>query len=218
MTLTILCAAAAYLLGSIPFGKFIAEKAAHVDITQRGSKNIGATNVAREVGLKWGLLTLALDLLKGLLPVLLYGSRPPQDLPSAGLAVVGLCALLGHQFSIFRRFRGGKGVATALGVFLGVNPLACLSALLVFLLTVYKWDYVSLGSILAACAMPPLLALFGSPPGIVVGSLAAAALIVLKHRENLQRLVSGTEAKWKNRASTPTGRSACPTRRRSRSR
>jgi glycerol-3-phosphate acyltransferase PlsY len=110
----------AYLLGSIPFGKLIAKRVAHINITQRGSGNIGATNVARELGITWGLVTLLLDMLKGFLPVFLYAHYILQ----AGiefetcLSAIGLAALLGHQFSIFMRFRGGKGVATAIGIYL----------------------------------------------------------------------------------------------------
>ena len=191
----------AYLLGSVPFGKVIAKRVAHVDITQRGSGNIGATNVARELNAKWGILTLVLDVLKGLAPVVVFAYCASQENHGyeTGLCAVGLAALLGHQFSLFLGFRGGKGVATALGVYLGISPLSCLLALILFFLIVYKWDFISLGSMVSVSSMPLFLALFGKPLPLVVGSFVMAALICLKHRENIQRLVRGKERKWSHR-------------------
>jgi acyl phosphate:glycerol-3-phosphate acyltransferase len=216
----VFCALAAYLLGSIPFGKIIAKKVARIDITGRGSKNIGATNVAREIGLRWGLLTLLLDALKGLGPILLFAGVVPRTSPAfhLGLSIVAVSALLGHQFSIFERFRGGKGVATALGVFLGISPLACLLALLLFVLVVYRWNFVSLGSILAAASMPPLVAALGQNQEIVMGALIAAVLICLKHLQNIERLLKGEEAKWRGRPPSPGDPKACPTHHRSKNR
>lgn len=195
----------AYLLGSIPFGKLIAKRVARINITQRGSGNIGATNVARELGITWGLVTLFLDMLKGFLPVFLYAHYILQ----AGsefetcLSAIGLSALLGHQFSIFMRFRGGKGVATAIGIYLVISPLACLMAIIVFILTVYKWDFVSLGSMLAAIVMPGLLALFGKSQPLVTTSIIVAALICFKHKGNIKRLVKGEERKWRGEKNQP---------------
>ena len=195
----------AYLLGSIPFGKLIAKRVARINITQRGSGNIGATNVARELGITWGLVTLFLDMLKGFLPVFLYAHYILQ----AGiefetcLSAIGLSALLGHQFSIFMRFRGGKGVATAIGIYLVTSPLACLMAVIVFILTVYKWDFVSLGSMLAAIVMPGLLALFGKSQPLVTTSIIVAALICFKHKGNIKRLVKGKERKWRGKINQP---------------
>ncbi len=195
----------AYLLGSIPFGKLIAKRVARINITQRGSGNIGATNVARELGITWGLVTLLLDMLKGFLPVFLYAHYILQ----AGiefetcLSAIGLAALLGHQFSIFMRFRGGKGVATAIGIYLVISPLACLIAVIVFILTVYKWDFVSLGSMLAAIVMPGLLALFGKSQPLVATSIIVAALICFKHKGNIKRLVKGEERKWRGETNQP---------------
>jgi len=195
----------AYLLGSIPFGKLIAKRVACINITQRGSGNIGATNVARELGITWGLVTLLLDMLKGFLPVFLYAHYILQ----AGiefetcLSAIGLSALFGHQFSIFMRFRGGKGVATAIGIYLVISPLACLIAVIVFILTVYKWDFVSLGSMLAAIVMPGLLALFGKSQPIVTTSIIVAALICFKHKGNIKRLVKGEERKWRGEKNQP---------------
>jgi len=190
----ILFSLASYLAGAVPFGMIIARKVADMDITQRGSGNIGATNVARELGLKWGLLTLLLDLLKGFIPVSLFAVfSPNQDL---GLAVIGLSALLGHQFSVFKKFRGGKGVATALGVYLALAPLSTLVAVVVFVLTVAVSKFVSLSSLLSACIMPVLFVFTGRGWVLITASILMAGLICLKHRENIQRLIRGEERKW----------------------
>jgi glycerol-3-phosphate acyltransferase PlsY len=198
---TSLFALAAYVVGSAPFGKLVAKGVARIDITQQGSKNIGATNVARELGLKWGLLTLILDMLKGFLPVFLYGyyASPGYAGNTMGLSVVALAPLLGHQFSLFMGFHGGKGVATAFGIYLAISPFSCLLALLLFLFMVYKWDFISLGSMVSALALPALLTLFGRQWPLVIGALFAAALICLSHRENIRRLASGEERKWSER-------------------
>lgn len=200
----ILYAIGAYLFGSVPFGKLIAKRVAQIDITTRGSRNIGAANVARELGVNWGLLTLLLDILKGFIPVVLcsrYASHVLGTDPGLAVSVVGLSALLGHQFSIFLRFRGGKGVGTAVGVYLAISPLSCLVALFLFLLIVYKWDFISLGSMVSACAMPFLLAGFGKRPPLVIASFIIATIICFKHNENIQRLLSGEERKWSDRKS-----------------
>jgi glycerol-3-phosphate acyltransferase PlsY len=195
----------AYLLGAIPFGRLIARRVAHIDITQRGSGNIGATNVARELGIVWGVVTLMLDMLKGFLPVFLYARYFLQ----AGfefetcLSAIGVSALLGHQFSIFMGFRGGKGVATAIGIYLAVSPLACLTAVIIFILTVYMWDFVSLGSMLAAILMPVLLAFFGTSQPLVTSSIIVAALICFAHKGNIKRLFKGKERKWRAKIDQP---------------
>ncbi|MBK5100117.1 MAG: glycerol-3-phosphate 1-O-acyltransferase PlsY [Desulfobacteraceae bacterium] len=195
----------AYLLGSVPFGKFIARGVGRIDITTRGSRNIGATNVARELGLKWGFLTLVLDILKGFVPVVLFASYIPDTAHSHEIALplVGLSALLGHQFSLFERFRGGKGAATALGIFLGIAPLSSLLAICLFILVVYKWNIVSLGSMISASAMPFFLVLFHTPQPLVIFSLVVAALILIKHKDNIRRLLRGEETKWRNRTTHP---------------
>lgn len=187
----------AFLLGSIPFGRLVSQWVARIDITKRGSGNIGATNVARELGLKWGILTLVLDLLKGLVPTLLFD----RLFPGAywGLSVTGLCALLGHQFTPFLGFRGGKGVATALGVYLAISPLGCLAAAIVFVLTVSVWDFISLGSLVGACSVPVFFALLGLPLELILASLVAAGFICLKHKDNIGRLLAGNERKWRKR-------------------
>lgn len=193
----ILFPVASYIVGSIPFGKLISRWVAGIDITQRGSGNIGATNVAREIGMKWGFLTLVLDVLKGFLPLFLFRLFFPQF--QIGHAIVAISTLVGHQFSLYQRFRGGKGVATALGIFLAISPVSCLIALLFFLLTVYTWTFISLGSMVSASIMPLILILVGKSDPLVIASVITAGLICLKHKDNIQKLVKGEERRWRKR-------------------
>ncbi|MBN1832394.1 MAG: glycerol-3-phosphate 1-O-acyltransferase PlsY [Deltaproteobacteria bacterium] len=185
---------ATFLLGSIPFGRIIGHWVSGIDVTQRGSGNIGATNVARIIGLKWGLLTLLLDGLKGFLPLFICALLFPQS--EAIPALTGLSALLGHQYSIYLRFRGGKGFATALGVYLALSPPACLISLLVFVITVYGWRYVSVGSMVSSCFVPLMLLVLGESSGEIAVTLIMAVLICVNHRDNLYRLAQGQERKW----------------------
>jgi len=193
---------AAYLLGSIPFGKLIARAVADVDITRRGSGNIGATNVAREVSLGWGLATLFLDLLKGALPVaawlFLFSDAGLRGGGKGLAAALAVSALLGHQFPIFLRFKGGKGVATALGAFLVLAPWPCLLSALLFALVVYLRGFVSLGSLVGALALPLFMLLTAKGPALVSAALVSAALIFLRHRDNLKRLLHGEEIPWRS--------------------
>ena len=188
----------AYLLGSIPFGRIISRKIAGIDITRKGSRNVGATNVARVIGFKWGILTLYMDGLKGFLPCLLSALHFPQS--ELFQAVAGLSALLGHQYSIYLKFRGGKGFATALGVYLSISPVACLIALLAFAITLYGWRFVSVGSMVSACIVPLVLVGFGKPRALITATLIMAILIVINHRDNLRRLAKGQERTWRKRA------------------
>lgn len=180
-----------YLLGSIPSG-YIVASATGLDIRRLGSGNIGATNVARTVGWKQGFLTLGLDAAKGLIPVL---AALGLSLGTAAIAVAGLAAFLGHLYPVFLGFRGGKGVATALGVFLGIMPLATAVLLGVFLTLVGISRCVSLGSVMAAAFSPIVCWLLGYPTAIVWVSLIIGAFTVVRHRENIRRLVAGTEPK-----------------------
>lgn len=198
---------AAYLIGSTPFGVLIA--AAHgVDLRKVGSGNVGATNCGRALGRKWGYLCFALDVAKGLLPVLAAGRliRPAGELPApaqqAAWLLVGCGAVAGHVFSFWLGFRGGKGVATALGVVLGVWPyftVAGLAALGVWIVVTLTSRYVSLGSIAAAAAFLPLFAALNWPPTSLwpMGAFAAAmvALILIRHAGNIRRLLDGTESR-----------------------
>ena len=190
---------AAYFCGSIPFGLILGKLFGATDVRKSGSGNIGATNVARSVGLAAGILTLVLDATKGAVPVWLARHYFPDH--AAFQILAGLGALFGHCFPLWLKFRGGKGVATAAGVFLVLCLPAAVGALVVFALVVGFWRYVSLASVSAAAAMPLLIYFlwaphFAPPISVTVGSLAAALLIVYKHDANLQRLVEGREPKF----------------------
>lgn len=186
--------AAAYLLGSVPTGLVLARVVGGVDIRTTGSGNIGATNVSRTLGWKVGVLTLVGDCLKGVVPVLVAYRLGCTE---GWLALTGLAAFTGHIYTVFLRFKGGKGVATALGVFLALSPLSVLAALAVFGLVFWKWRYVSLASISAAAAMPLLVALIDRRGLIFLMSGVIALLVIWRHRENIQRLRLGTESKFK---------------------
>lgn len=194
-SITIIAAwlAAAYLLGSIPTGLLLG-KAYGIDVRQEGSGNIGATNLYRTVGRKVGVLTLIGDCFKGLVPVLAarkFGLNPEF------VAWVGLAAFCGHVFSVFLRFKGGKGVATALGVFLALAPLALAIVLGVFVVLVFKWRYISLGSIAAAAVMPLAVSLLGAGKILLVVTTLIAVIVIVKHGGNIKRLVAGTENKFR---------------------
>jgi len=179
-----------YLLGSLPFGYWIAKSFYGVDIRRHGSGNIGATNVLRVLGMKAGLLVFALDVLKGWLPSF-WVLRETQ---AEGWAILaGGLAIAGHTLSPFLRFKGGKGIATGLGVLLGVAPGTALAGGIVWIITMTLTRWVSLASILAAVAVPISAYLLGYQP-VTAGVLAAAAsLVIVRHKENIRRLLQGTE-------------------------
>jgi glycerol-3-phosphate acyltransferase PlsY len=180
---------AAYLLGSIPFALILSRRWG-ADLRQVGSGNLGAANVMRASGVSAGLLVAALDMGKGAASV--WIAARVSD--GAGLpAAAGLAAILGHIYPIWLRFRGGKGVATACGVFSVLTPLAVPPALVLFVLTVWFTQYISLGSVLASMALPPLAYHLGSPAPAVIAAAAAAAIIVFRHRSNVLRVWMGTE-------------------------
>lgn len=193
MTLALILILAAYFVGSIPTGLLLA-KAHGVDIRAAGSGNIGATNVYRTLGRSVGVLTLVGDCLKGLLPVLLARHLGFAD---QWVAAVGVAAFVGHVYTVFLGFKGGKGVATALGVFLAISPLAVLCALAIFVTVVWKWRYISLGSITAAALMPLFVVLLSRNVAYAVVTCIVAVLVVVKHRENIARLRAGTENKFR---------------------
>jgi len=193
----ILFAAASFTVGALPFGKWISSLVAHVDITKRGSGNIGATNVARELGIQWGIMTLTLDLIKGFVPVFIIGRVFPDW--HLGPVLLGLCALTGHQFSVFLGFKGGKGVATALGVYLALAPFQALVGLCFFVVIVVLSDFVSLGSILSAWSLPILFVIAGKPALWVSASALMAGLISFRHKDNIRRLMRGEERRWRKR-------------------
>lgn len=181
-----------YLLGSIPFGFLIVRLTAGSDIRNQGSGNIGATNVFRRSRLA-GLATLLLDGGKGYLAVLVarwMGGDP------AWQAIAALTAILGHVLTVWLRFRGGKGVATGCGAYLAICPSAVLTTLGVFVLTVALTRYISLASILATGAFPLWAYLYGEPTSVLVWGAMGASVIILKHHQNIRRLLSGTESRF----------------------
>ena len=184
-----------YLLGSVPTGLLLAKFFSKVDPRKMGSKNIGATNIFRTAGKGLGILTLVGDVLKGMIPI---GIAIQLNVSDLWLAGVGLSAFLGHVFPIFLGFRGGKGVATALGVYLVISPIAVLMEFLLFAGLVWKWRYISLGSISCATTIPVLIAFFRSDSqAYFILSVIIAALILYRHQGNIVRLLQGTENKWK---------------------
>ncbi len=185
-----------YLLGSIPFGFLIARIAGIRDIRRSGSGNIGATNITRIVGVVPGLATLLLDGGKGALAVWIAGRLGHTD--ATPIAFAGLAAILGHMFPVWLRFRGGRGVATAIGAFLVIGPLAVLLDLALWLAVMLVWRYASLSSILWAAVLPlSMYWLYAPglhpPPAVTVCTILAALMIIWRHRENLRRLIEGTE-------------------------
>ena len=198
----LLIVAAAYLLGSIPTGYLLVRVFRHQDIRSVGSGNIGATNVLRTGSRGLGVVTFLLDMLKGCAAVglgaLLGGYLLPAEPLRSMEAVAALCAVLGHMFPIWLRFRGGKGVATGFGVFLVAAPWAALAAIAVFALVLLLSRYVSLASIIGAACFPVFAwyLVHGSKPAFFVAVQATVAmLIILKHHQNIRRLLAGTESR-----------------------
>lgn len=204
----------AYLLGSIPFGYLIVRATRGADIRETGSGGTGATNVSRRAGKLAGILTLILDALKGALAV--WAAKLLFALPLVGSAAfqepvnywwvtaAAVAVIVGHMFPVWLRFRGGKGVATGVGVFLVLAPIAVAFAAILFVLIVWKTRYVSLGSMVAATAIPVFVLVqnaFIRPVSplapVISASTISAALIVVAHRENIGRLIEGRESKFK---------------------
>jgi glycerol-3-phosphate acyltransferase PlsY len=182
----------AYLLGSIPSG-YVLGKLSGVDVRQFGSGNVGATNVARAVGKRQGVLTLLADALKGMVPVAI---GLWMHLQPGSIAAIAIATFLGHLYPIFLKFRGGKGVATGFGALLIIAPLAALLLAGVFVAMVFPTRLVSLSSIIAAALTPLGLWMFFQPPAIVWMGAFFAAMIVWRHRGNIQRLLAGTEPRF----------------------
>lgn len=188
----------AYLLGSIPFGYLIVKLSHGRDVRSSGSGNIGATNVTRVAGRPAGLATFLLDGSKGYLAVWLAVHWFRADV--LWMMIAAVVAVLGHMFSCWLKFRGGKGVATGLGVFLPISWQAMVAAVALWLVVLAFWRYVSLASIAAAAALPFLVYAFyaphhGPPLSVSLGSTIVAVLIILKHSENIRRLMAGTEGR-----------------------
>ncbi len=187
---------AGYLLGSIPFGYLLVRLRSGRDVRAIGSGNIGATNVVRAAGWSTGVATLILDLAKGVFAVWLAGHFSDGNIRIMMFA--GLAAILGHVFPVWLKFSGGKGVATALGVFLMISWTAVAAAVAVFAIVVLFWRYISLASVSAAAALPFLVYLLyapghAPPTAVTAGTLLASVLIIVKHRKNIERLMAGTE-------------------------
>jgi acyl phosphate:glycerol-3-phosphate acyltransferase len=190
-----------YLVGAIPFG-LLFSRAMGKDVRQEGSGNIGATNVNRVLGRKLGILTLLCDVAKGFLPVYVVSLvLPPSVNSEIFIALCGLSTVVGHMFPIYLGFKGGKGVATALGVFLYLSPLSILFALLFFVAVVYFSGFVSAGSLAAAALIPLFILLLGNSTSTVLVALTIAILVWLKHSSNIGRLIRGEEKSWKTKES-----------------
>lgn len=183
----------AYLLGSIPVGLLVARLLGGEDPRKSGSGNIGATNVARTMGRMPGIATLVGDALKGFLPTLwaLGSFQSPW-----AIVFVALAAYLGHLFPLYLGFKGGKGVATGLGVFLALTPWSVVLAACVFAAVLWRWRMVSLGSMTAATVLPLLVAFGGNPAAVTLLALIVAGLTVWKHWPNVERIMAGTENRW----------------------
>lgn len=196
---------AGYLIGSVPFG-LVLGKCLGVDVRAAGSGNIGATNVNRLLGKKMGAITLLADAGKAVLPMLAAAKFLAGE-PNAELwvAATGGAAFLGHLYPLYLKFKGGKGVATALGIFFYVQPLALALCIAVFVVVVRRWGYVSLGSLIAAALMPGLVYLIEGPGHQAYLAGLIAALIWLKHAENIKRLLNNQENSIKKKAGGAAG-------------
>ncbi len=184
----------AYLLGSIPFGYLIVRWQKGVDVRSTGSGSTGATNVMRNLGIIGFVTTFILDVGKGTAAVLLASRLTSGD--PRWIAASSVAAILGHCFPVWLKFRGGKGVATGVGVFLALAPLQVALALIIFAIVVAIWRYISLGSIIATAAFPLLVYFMKHPPlPIVLGAAGSALIIITRHHANIRRLLAGTESK-----------------------
>ncbi|MFR3498539.1 MAG: glycerol-3-phosphate 1-O-acyltransferase PlsY [Paraclostridium bifermentans] len=185
-----------YFLGSISTSYIIAKRMMGVDIRTQGSGNAGSTNVLRTLGKKAGILTFVGDLLKGVVAVLIakvIATIAHTDVATASYIAV-VFVVIGHNWPIYLGFRGGKGVATSLGAMIAVNPVIALSCFAFFILIVYVTKYVSLGSVLGICTSPIIMFFIGNYKGLAV-TLFLSASVIFKHRENIKRLLNGTERK-----------------------
>ena len=192
----------AYLLGSIPFGYLVVKAGEGDDIRDQGSGNIGAANVARNAGLVAGVLTLVLDAAKGYAAVLIAERWATGSNSTRWMMASAIAAVVGHMYPVWLGFKGGKGVATSLGVFIPICREAVIVAIVLWILVVAFWRYSSLGSVVAAAALPVLVHLFyaprHAPPGYVTqGTILISLLVLWKHRANIERLIAGDEPRLK---------------------
>jgi glycerol-3-phosphate acyltransferase PlsY len=183
----------AYLIGSIPIGVLLARLKGK-DPRKTGSGNIGATNVMRSAGKVLGIITLIGDMLKGFIPTFIAMSLGEPDL---FIALVGLAVFSGHLFPVFLKFKGGKGVATGAGVYFAINPPVILISFVIFIIVFLIWKYVSLGSLVGTGIIPFSFFLFKTPTEYILLSLLVAFGVFVKHKDNIKRLLAGTENKVK---------------------
>jgi len=194
MTLAIIVA---YLIGSVPFALLLSQRWSATDLRTFGSGNLGAANVLRASGVRAGVLVAVLDAAKGAASVAL--AMRISNAPIAP-AAAGFAAIIGHIYPVWLKFKGGKGVATACGVFSVLTPLAVPPSLVVFLVAVWASKYISLGSILASVALPSIAYATGASAATLAAAIAASVLIIFRHRTNLTRLIGGTERRFGARA------------------
>ncbi len=201
MMLTMFLTLLAYILGSIPNALWIGKIFKKIDVREHGSKNTGSTNAARVLGVKLGILTLILDVLKGAIPTYLgviFGANTLSTMTGIDkldLIVIGLAAILGHTFSIFMHFTGGKAVATTLGVFLVLVPYATLILLVVFVVVFSLTKYVSLASVISAIMLPIAVYVTTKHIPLTILGIIIGLLVIVRHKSNIIRLMNGTESK-----------------------
>ena len=209
MQLPVALVAFAYVLGSIPFSFLVAKVVSGKDVRTHGSGNVGATNVARTAGRFAGIVALLLDIAKGWAAVMLAEwivARPAWPFPlgtapwqsrEMWVALAGVVAILGHMFPLWLGFHGGKGVATAAGVFLALDPIVILAAILVFAIVLLVFRFVSLASIVSAASIPVFFRYLvaGQPYWRTIAAIVIALLVIIKHHSNISRLAQGTERK-----------------------
>jgi glycerol-3-phosphate acyltransferase PlsY len=190
-----LCVLGAYLIGSIPVGYLLSKKKG-IDVRTVGSGNIGASNVARSVGRVLGVIVLLLDAAKGAVPIVLVSHFwPALFAEPATLPALGIAALIGHCFPIWLKFRGGKGVATALGIFLVVAPGPVALSSLIWIVSFAITKVASIGSLLACLSLPVILYFFAYPQNVIILAIGAAALVLIRHQGNIRRLLARRELK-----------------------
>ena len=199
--ITVLLILIAYVLGSIPNALWVGKTFKNIDVREHGSKNTGSTNAARVLGAKLGIFTLILDILKGALPTYLgivLGANlltRITGIDKLDIIVIGMAAILGHTFSLFLKFKGGKAVATTLGVFLVLVPYAILILLVVFFVIFGLTKYVSLASVISAVALPIAVYLTTRHIPLTILGIIIGLLVIIRHKENIKRLINGTESK-----------------------
>jgi acyl phosphate:glycerol-3-phosphate acyltransferase len=195
---------AAYFMGAFPTSYVVGRATRGIDLRRHGSGNLGATNAFRVLGWKAATPIFVVDIAKGFIPAFFFPRLDGADLIAWTLAY-GAAAIIGHVFSVFVGFRGGKGVATGAGVFLALSPIAVLAGLALWTLLVFTTGYVSLGSIAAAAVLPVLVAATGAPPAVLGLSVVLAAFVIYAHRANISRLRRGEEHRFRRRPAVREG-------------